>query len=193
LFLFCYELLYFEYMNFDFTETQKNLTAVEGYLKQEYLQISTGRANPALLDGVMIESYGSFQPIKNLASINLEDARTMKVAPYDKSQIKDIEKAITDSQLPFSLSVDDTGIRVHVPQMTEESKIKIVKLIKQKLEDARVKVRNVRQETMKDIDAEEYPKDAENDTKEELQKKVDATNKNLETLFETKEKDIMSV
>ena len=184
-------------MNFDFTHATEAFLDTENYLKQEYLQISTGRANPALLDGINIDSYGSYQPIKNIASINLEDARTMRVAPWDKGQIKDIEKAITDSGLPFSLSVDDTGVRVHVPQMTEESKTKILKLVKEKLEDARVKVRNIRQETMKAIDlgkeSGDYSEDAQSNFKDDLQKKVDATNKNLEDIYNAKEKDLMSI
>ncbi|MFT6361211.1 MAG: ribosome recycling factor [Candidatus Paceibacteria bacterium] len=184
-------------MNFDFITTTEALNDAENYLKQEYLQISTGRANPALLDGIMVDSYGAMQPIKNIASINLEDARTMNVSPWDKGQIKDIEKAITDSQLPFSLATDDNGVRVHIPQMTEESRIKIMKLVKEKLEDARVKVRNIRQDAMKGIDAGEsngdYSGDAQNNFKEELEKKVSASNKKLEEIFNTKETDIMAV
>jgi ribosome recycling factor len=184
-------------MNFDFTKTKEQVSDIENYLKQDYLQISTGRANPALLDGINVESYGSFQPIKNISSINLEDARTMRVTPWDKSQIKDIEKAITDSQLPFSLSTDDGGLRVHIPQMTEESKIKIVKLVKEKLEDARVKIRNARHDIMKEIDAGEsngdFSEDAKSNYREELQKIVDASNKTLEEIYNKKEKDIMSV
>ncbi|MCI5050808.1 MAG: ribosome recycling factor [Candidatus Pacebacteria bacterium] len=182
---------------FDFTKAKEGFSDAENFLKQEYLQISTGRANPALLDGVNVESYGSFQPIKNIASINLEDARTMKVSPWDKGQIKDIEKAIVDSNLPFSLSVDDSGVRVHIPQMTEESKTKILRLVKDKLEDARIRVRNVRQDVMKLIDAGEsngdYSEDAKNNYKDDLQKMVDTANKNLEDIYANKEKDIMSV
>lgn len=184
-------------MNFDFTQTKEQLLDIENYLKQEYLQISTGRANPALLDGINVESYGSFQPLKNIASIMLEDARTMKVSPWDKGQIKDIEKAITDSQLPFSLSTDDSGVRVHIPQMTEESKTKILKLVKEKLEDARVKVRNARHDSMKAIDTGEsngdFSEDAKNNFKEDLQKMIDTANKNLEAVYAKKEADIMSV
>lgn len=184
-------------MNYDFTTTKESFVSAEDHLKKEYLQISTGRANPALLDGINVESYGSFQPLKNIASINLEDARTMRVAPWDKGQIKDIEKAITDSQLPFSLSTDDTGVRVHIPQMTEESKTKILKLVKEKLEDARVKVRGIRQDTMKAIDAGEsngdYSADAKSNFKEELEKMVSSTNKNLEDIYARKEADIMTV
>ncbi|MGB0925091.1 MAG: ribosome-recycling factor, partial [Minisyncoccia bacterium] len=160
-------------MNFDFTQTTEAFADAEAYLKQEYLQISTGRANPALLDGVHIDSYGSRQPIKNIASINLEDARTMKIAPWDKGQIKDIEKALHDSQLPFSVSVDDTGVRVNIPQLTEESKKALVKLLKEKLEAARVKVRNIRQDAVKAIDAmADASDDAKQNAKDDLQKRV---------------------
>lgn len=184
-------------MNFDFTQTEQSFRDVVDYLKQEYSQISTGRANPSLLDGISIESYGAFQPIKNLASITLEDPRTMRVSPWDKSQIKSIEKAITDSGLPFSLSVDDSGVRVHIPQMTEESKKGILKLLKEKLEDARVKVRNVRHDTLKNIDDGEekgnYAEDAKIRFKETLQKKVDTINEELENVYTKKETDVMSV
>ena len=171
-------------MNFDFTPTQQAFDDTLAYLKQEYLQISTGRANPGLLDGVMVDSYGSLQPIKNIASITLEDARTMKITPWDKGQVQDIERALHDSQLPFSVSVDDTGVRINIPQLTEESKLKIVKIVKEKLEDARIKVRNIRQDAIKQIDAQHkegnFGDDMQKDFKADLQKKVDLANKQLE-------------
>lgn len=180
-------------MNFDFSKAQSALNQAIEYLKQEYLQVSTGRANPNLLDGVMVESYGTRQPIKNIASITLEDARTMKITPWDKNQIQDIEKAIHESHLPFSVSVADSGVRVNIPQLTEESKKSLVKLVKEKLEDARVKVRNVRQETIKDIEQFESSDDEKKRYKDTLQKHVDDANKNLEEVFEKKEADIMKV
>ncbi len=189
--------IYYFYMNFDFTPTQEAFSDTENYLQQEYLQISTGRANPALLDAIMIDSYGSMQPIKNVASINLEDARTMKVSPWDKGQIQDIERALHDSGLPFSISADDTGVRVNIPQLTEESKKSLLKLLKEKLEDARIKVRNIRHDAIKAIEAGEaegnYAEDDKNRYKDELQKMVDTSNKNLEDIFANKEKDVMSV
>lgn len=184
-------------MNFDFSQAQQAFEQVQNYLKQEYLQISTGRANPALLDGIMIDSYGSMQPIKNVASINLEDARTMKVAPWDKNQISAIERALHESGLPLSVSVDSSSIRVNIPQLTEESKRSIVKVIKEKLEDARVKVRNIRHENLKAIDTGEsngyFAEDDKNRYKDELQKMVDNANAKLEEIFTKKENDIMSV
>ena len=184
-------------MNFDFTHTKQAFSDTEAHLKQEYLQISTGRANPALLDAVAIDSYGSRQAIKNISSITIEDARTMKIAPWDKGQIQAIEKALHDSRLPFSISVDAGGVRVHIPQLTAESKIELVKILKEKLEQARVKIRNIRQDTLKAIEDGEtngyYAEDAKNRFKDELQKMVDVSNKNLETIFAHKEKDVMTV
>lgn len=184
-------------MNFDFSQAEQGFNNAVTYLKEEYLQISTGRANPGLLDGVFINSYGTRQPIKNIASISLEDARTLRIAPWDKTQIQDIEKAIHDSHIPFSVSVDEAGVRVNIPQLTQESKLSLIKLLKEKLEDARVKIRNVRQETVKRIDeaekAGEFAEDAKKRFKEDLQKKVDQANTDLETLFEKKEADVMKV
>lgn len=184
-------------MNFDFTETKGAFAAAEDRLKQEYLQISTGRANPSLLDALMIDSYGTMQPIKNVASINIEDARTLKISPWDKSHIQLIEKSVHDSGLPFSVSVDSDGVRIHIPQLTEESKKTLVKLLKEKLEEARVKVRSIRQDAVKAIDLGEengdYAEDAKKRFKDELQKMVDASNKKLEDTFDAKEKDLMAV
>ncbi len=184
-------------MNFDFTDIKQAFTEAESYLKQEYLQISTGRANPALLDGISVDSYGSLQPIKNIASINIEDARSMHIVPWDKTQIKGIEKALHDSGLPFSVSVDDSGVRLSIPQLTEENKKALIRIIKEKLESARVKIRNIRHDALKQIEEGEsrgdYAEDAMNRFKEELQKMVDESNKNLEEIFSNKESDITKV
>ena len=184
-------------MNFDFTQTKQDFADAEAHLKQEYIQISTGRANPSLLDSLMIDSYGTRQPIKNVASINLEDARTMKITPWDKKHVQLIEKALHDSHLPFSVSVDSSGVRVNIPQLTQESKRELIKLLKEKLEDSRVRIRNIRQDAVKEIEKGEedgnYAEDAKNRYKEDLQKLVDSSNKNLEEIFNKKEIDVMAV
>ncbi len=184
-------------MNFDFTEIDKSFANVEDFLKKEYLQISTGRANPTLLDSLSIDSYGSKQPIKNVASITIEDARSIKITPWDKSHIQLIEKSLHDSQLPFSVSVDDSGVRVNIPQLTEEGKSGLVKILKEKLEESRIKIRNIRQDAIKEIDRREssgeFAEDAKKHFKDDLQKLVDKSNNNLEAIFKKKEIDIMSV
>jgi len=180
-------------MSYNFTQHKDDLAAVTEWLRKDYLQISTGRANPALLDGVNVDSYGSQQPIKNIASITIEEVRTLRIVPWDKSQIKDIEKAIIESNLPFSLSADGEGLRASIPQFTEENKKTVVKLLKDKLEEARVRVRQIRQKADKEIESGDFSDDEKHDHKDMFQKTVDATNTDLESVFNAKEVDVMSV
>lgn len=184
-------------MSYTFTHHQQELQDTMEWLRREYTQISTGRANPVLLDSICIDAYGSMQPIKNIASINIEGPRTLRIAPWDKSQIKAIERAILESQLPFSLATDAEGLRASIPQLTEENKRNLVKLLKDKLEDARIRVRQTRQKTEKDIDARQKEGDFSEDDmyriKETMQKSIDEANRTLEEIFNKKETDIMSV
>lgn len=180
-------------MAYNFTSLKQEYSSIEEWLKKEFAQISTGRANPALLDSINVESYGSFQPVKNIASITVEEMRTLRISPWDKGIVKDIEKAITDSGLPLSVMADSNGLRVSVPQLTAESKQTLVKLCKEKLEEARVKVRLERQATDKDISETEKSEDDVFGAKQELQKHVDDINAKLEELFNKKESDITTV
>jgi ribosome recycling factor len=180
-------------MAYNFSSLKQEFSNISEWLQKEFSQISTGRANPALLDSINVESYGTFQPIKNIASITIEEARTLRISPWDKGIVKDIETAIRDSGLPLSVTSDSSGLRVSVPQLTAESKLSLVKLCKEKLEDARVKVRLSRQTTDKDIAETEKAEDDAFRAKEELQKHVDEVNKKLEELFTKKEADITTV
>lgn len=163
---------------------------VQEWLAREYSQISTGRATPMLIDSVVVESYGTMMPIKNVASISIEDPKTLLVAPWDKNQIKDIERALQLSNLGFSISSGDTGVRVIVPALSSERRTQLVKLAKDRLEDARISIRKAREEALKGIKDADLSEDIERNTKEDLQKKVDAANVGLEELFKKKEKDI---
>lgn len=178
---------------YDFNDFKTQLDTISSWLRKEYSQISAGRAHPALLDNIRVESYGSEQPIKNLASITLEDVRTLRIVPWDKSAIQGIEKSIRMSGLPLAVGVDGEGVRASVPQVTEENKKQLVKLIKDKLEEARIRVRNERNATNKDIDGSELSDDEKSDTRDDMQKIVDTMNTTLEEIFRNKEKDIMTV
>jgi ribosome recycling factor len=184
-------------MAYTFTQTKEEFSKIEEWLKTQYTQISTGRANPALVDSVMVESYGTFQPIKSMASITVEEARVLRISPWDKNVVKDIERAIRDSGLPLSVVADGNGLRASIPQLTEESKRTVVKLVKEKLEEARVSVRLERQRVEKDIDATEkegnFSEDDKFRAKEDLQKMVNDINGRLEDTFNKKESDIMTV
>ncbi|MCB9809232.1 ribosome recycling factor [Candidatus Nomurabacteria bacterium] len=177
----------------NFNEFQQHLDEAVEWLRKEYAQISAGRAHPALLDKIRVENYGSEQPIQNMASINLEDVRTLRIVPWDKSLIQPIEKAIRTSEVPLGVSVDGEGVRASVPQVTEENKKQLVKVIKDKLEDARITVRNHRNTTNKEIDGSDMSDDEKRDAEEKMQKLVEEINKKLEEVFKKKEQDIMTV
>ncbi len=182
-------------MQYNFSNFKNDLKKAEEFLSSEYSQVHTGRASPMILDSVAVESYGSFQPIKNVASISIEDPKTLRIAPWDKTVIKAIEKGISASNLGLSTAIDESGIRVIFPQLTAETRQSLVKILKQKLEDARITVRKERERAWDDIQKKEKEglmnEDEKFGGKEELQKLVDQTNNNLEAIFEKKEKEVL--
>jgi len=165
---------------------------IEEWLAKEYAQLNTGRATPSLIDSVMVESYGALMPIKNVASISIEDPKTLLVAPWDKGQIKEIERALHLSNLGYSIAAGDTGVRVIVPALTTERRGQLVKLAKERLEDARISVRKAREDSLRVIKEDALSEDQDRLMKDHLQKAVDATNSILEQLFKKKEIDVTS-
>ncbi|MDD3663482.1 MAG: ribosome recycling factor [Candidatus Pacebacteria bacterium] len=178
-------------MSYNNTQNFKlELKKVEDWLSKEYSSVHTGRATPMILDSLMVDSYGSKMPIKNVAQISIEDPKTLRVIPWDKSQIKGIESAISSSNLGLSVVSDGEGVRVIFPMLTTENRSKLVKVLKEKLEEARISVRKGRQDEMdKIVDLSE---DDKNRAKDEIQKCVDESNRNLEDIFLKKEKDLMN-
>lgn len=181
-------------MAYNFTDFKNSLKGTEEWLKKEFSGIRTGRATPAILDGISVEAYGSMMPINQVANISIEDARMLRITPWDASVTKSIEKAIQVSDLGLSATVDDKGLRVVFPDLTTERRQSLIKIAKQKLEDAKVAVRGEREKILKDIDAKEKAKEISEDEKfrlkAELQKMLDDVNKNLDEIFSKKEKEI---
>ena len=179
-------------MSFNYTKLDEALKESTEWLSREYSRLHTGRASPAYLDGVLVEAYGSFQPIKNVGSVNIEDARTLRISLWDKSVIKDVEKAISAANLGVSLAVDGEGMRVIFPTLTTENRSKLVKILKDKLEDARISVRKERETAISELKAAELPEDEDFRTKDEIQKRTTDTNSKLESIFEMKEQEVMN-
>jgi ribosome recycling factor len=177
-------------MSYNTTQFKTELKKIETWLSGEYASVHTGRATPIVLDSIMVESYGSYMPIKNIASISVEDPKTLRIAPWDKVMIKEIEKAIQSADIGLSVLSDSDGVRAIFPMLTTETRAKLVKVLKEKLEDARISVRKARQEEIDSI--EDLPEDDQKRAKEDIQKAVDESNKNLEAIFDKKETDIMS-
>ena len=182
-------------MQYNFSNFKTELKKVEEFLGKECSQLNIGRASPMVLDGVTVESYGSYIPLKNVASVSIEDPKTLRIAPWDKSQIKSIEKAIVGSNLGLSVATDDLGIRVIFPQLTTETRQTLVKVLKEKLEESRIVVRKERETVFRDIETKEkegkMTEDERFRAKEELQKIINETNKNLEATFEKKEREVL--
>ena len=182
-------------MQYNFLNFKASLKKVEEFLSKEYTQLNIGRASPMVLDGISVDSYGSFVPLKNVASVSIEDPKTLRIAPWDKSQVKSIEKAIIASNLGLSVATDDLGIRVIFPQLTTETRQTLVKVLKEKLEESRIVVRKEREIVFRDMEAKEKDSILTEDemfrAKEELQKIINETNSSLEALFEKKEKEVM--
>ncbi|MFA6050663.1 MAG: ribosome recycling factor [Candidatus Paceibacterota bacterium] len=138
---------------YDFSHFKKQIKDTEDWLVKEFGQIRTGRATPTILDGVTVEAYGSMVPISNVATISSEDARTLRITPWDNGNIKPIEKAIQISNLGLSVAVDDKGLRVSFPSLTTESRGNFVKIAKQKLEDAKIALRQERNKVNDELNA----------------------------------------
>ncbi len=179
-------------MAYNFSDFKTALKRVEEWLSKEYSGVHTGRATPTLLDTISVESYGSYQPIKNVGTISIEDPKTLRIVPWDKSVIKEIERAITAANLGLSVAPDQDGVRIIFPMLTTENRQKLVKVLKEKLEDARISVRKEREEASTKMKATDLPEDDMFRAKEEMQKYVDETNKNLEAIFEKKEHEVMN-
>ena len=176
------------------TETKQKFKEIIDWLIKEYAGIRTGQASPAILDSVKVETYGTYMPIQQVGSVNIEDARTLRIVPWDNSQVVAIEKAVRDADLGVSVVTDSSGLRVIFPELTSERRVQLLKLAKSKLEDARISVRSVRDDEMKEIErqfkANEIGEDDKFSLKESIQKAVEETNNSLETLFVNKEREL---
>lgn len=183
-------------MNYDFTLFNSKILAAHEWLAREYRNIRTGRASPSILDGVIVSAYGAMTPLKQVANVSTEDARTLRVVPWDPSLVKDVEKAITSANLGVGIGSDSAGIRVSFPELSGERRAEMIKLAKHKLEESRASIRVARDEVRKDIQEKERAGDLTEDDKfslnEELQKIVDKGNEELENAFEHKEKEMMN-
>ena len=183
-------------MPYDFKPLKEKMKHTLEWLTKEFSSIRTGRATPTILDVVQVESYGAKMGVQQLASVSVEDARSLRISPYDPTQIKNIEKAIVQSNLGLSVAVDDKGIRVVFPELTAERRQGYLKVAKERLEEARKKIRGIRDDVWKDIQEQERAKKIREDEKfrlkDEMQKVVDEVSKSFDGLFERKEKEINS-
>lgn len=177
-------------------ESEERMQMAALFLEESLARIRAGRANVAILDGVRVSSYGSMVPLNQVANVSVPDARTIAIKPWDKKQIRDIEKAIMDSDVGITPENNGEIIRLNIPQPTEERRRELVKQCNKIGEKAKVEVRNVRgdiKDRLKKVIKDGLSEDNEKDAELELQKLHDKYIKQIDDLLEEKNKEIMTV
>lgn len=167
------------------------------FLKEELNTVRAGRANPALLDRIMVDYYGTPTPLKSIANISVPDPRSLLISPFDPKSINDIEKAINIANLGINPSNDGKSIRLVIPAVTEERRKELIKIVKKFAEDAKVAVRNERRDAndtlKKQEKAGEITEDDLKQSMDEVQKIIDKAIKDIDSIIAEKEKEIMEV
>ena len=178
-------------------EAENNMKKTIEVVKKEFASMRAGRATPALLDKISVNYYGTPTPVNQLANISVPEARLLVIQPWDKSSLHEIERAILKSDLGITPASDGTIIRLAIPQLTQERRAELMKVVKKKAEEGRVAVRNVRREINEQLKVQQKDgKMSEDELKrsqDEVQKLTDRFVKEIDGLFSTKEQEIMQV
>ena len=179
------------------SEVERKMNRAIDALRRELNTLRTGRATPALLENITIEYYGVPTPLKQIASISAPDARAILVQPWDKQSLREIEKSLMKSEMGFNPSNDGNIITVPIPPLTQERRQELVRLLKRKIEEGKVSVRNVRRdglETLRKMERDKLISQDENRrSQERLQKATDAHIKTIDEVAVSKEAEIMQV
>ena len=185
-----------EEVDFILEHTEEKMKAAIAHLEKELLHIRAGKASPAMLDGVVVEYYGSISPLSQVANVSTPDARTVAIQPWEKKLIPIIEKAILNANLGFNPDNNGEIIRINVPVLTEERRRNLGKQAQQEGENAKVSIRTVRKdanETLKKMLKEGLSEDLEKVAAAEVQRLTNEYGLNVENLVKIKEKDIMTI
>lgn len=178
-------------------KAEERMKAAVQSARKDFAAIRTGRASTALLDRIVVDYYGTLTPLNQLASISAPEPRLLAIQPWDKSQIHAIEKAILQSDLGLTPTSDGTVIRIAIPQLTEERRKDLVRIVRKEAEDRRVVVRNTRREANDELKRLEKEKQISEDDSRRAQEKVqeltDKYIREIDQLLEAKEKEIMEV
>ena len=162
-------------------------------LKKRLTNIRAGRANPAMLDGIMVEYYGTPTPLKQLATISIPEARQLCIKPFDKSSIQAIEKAIYEANLGIAPNNNGETVILNIPALTEETRKQYVKQAKEYAEDCKINLRNIRQDANNDIKKLEISEDDIKSGQEDVQELINKYNKIVDEVFKEKESELMSI
>lgn len=179
------------------SELKQKMQKVLEFLEGEFSKIRSSRANTELISGIKVTAYGTEMPLTQLGTISVVDATLLAVQPYDKSVVGEIEKAIRNSNLGLNPVVDGTLIRIPLPPLSQERREEFVKIVKQKSEEAKISIRQIRHESMEDLDNAKKDgsvrEDQYNQDKKVLQDIVDEFNKKVDELFKKKSDELMTI
>ena len=162
-------------------------------VEKRFKLVRAGRANPAILDSVMVLYYGSETPLKQLATISVPEARCLLIKPFDKSCLHAIEKGIFEADLGLTPNNDGESIRIVIPPLTEDRRHELIKQVKAISEDGKVSLRNVRREAIDNLKKEELPEDTEKKLEGDIQNLVNEYNKKIDEMLKIKEEELLSV
>lgn len=167
--------------------------AATHHLENEFARLQAGVASSAMVENLQVETYGTTQPLKAVATITIPDPRTIQIQPWDKSTLPTVEKSILESNLGLNPQNDGVCVRLNIPQPTEERRHELAKTAKSIAEEARISVRQARQHTLDQLKKLDLPEDELKGHENTLQKKVDTANAKIDELFRAKEKAILTV
>ncbi len=179
------------------TQAGTNMSKAVDYLEEQLGRVRAGKASTKLLDGIMVEYYGSLVPLNQVGTVNTPDAKSIVITPWEKSLIKEIERAIINS--PLGITPENNGelIRLGIPPLTEDRRRELVKQVKADAEEAKIRVRNIRRDTndaiKKSIKADNTPEDVAKDAENDVQKLHDKYIKRIDEVFAEKEREIMTI
>lgn len=178
---------------FNENDVKSKMDKVIENLESRFTTVRAGRANPNILNGIMVEYYGAPTPIQSVATISVPEARQLMIKPFDKSLLKEIEKAIYAAELGMAPTNNGEVVFLTIPELTEETRKNYVKQVKEMAEEARIALRNVRQDANNNIKREEYAEDEEKRYLDQVQKLIDKYNVILEEKYKEKEKELLSI
>ena len=182
-----------EELDFVLDSAKELMNKAMAHLDKSFAKIRAGKASPIMLSTVMVDYYGAPTPLSQVANVNTTDARTISVQPWEKNMLQEIERAITNANLGFNPMNNGDLIIINVPPLTEERRRDLVKQAKAEAEDAKIGVRNARQEANKDIKSLELPEDTAKDGEASVQDLTNAFSKKIDDLLAVKEAEIMKV
>jgi ribosome recycling factor len=184
-------------MKIQFSQADQKFSEVQEFIKKELQGIRVGRGGAQLVENILVEVYGQNMPIKQLANINMVDASLITISPWDKTNLQAILKGVQGANIGINPVIDSNVVKLPIPPMTEERRLEYVKLVHQKVEEAKISIRQIRKEILtvleEDKKAGKLPEDDFTRMEKDVQNKVDKANKEVETIGKDKEQELMQV